>query len=232
MKKIFIISFFAMLAVSSPLFATGFGIYGTGGIGKADMLSFHHDGDYTVNYSLKNSFYGGGILLESGDDAAGYHNRLSLGLEGITAYGGVHQYRMLIRPHLNNVFAFKIAGNESFRFWIGPMLGINLLTGLIPTTRHHEWSFERNRYSLAALGSSPSQLVQAYGLYYIYYDHIWERTVGVSIPIGLVIGINVKLGESAAFTLEAGFRCGLFVLTKTGFNYEGYANAGFIFGAI
>jgi len=33
-------------------------------------------------------------------------------------------------------------------------------------------------------------------------------------------------------TLETGFRCGLYVLKKVGFNYEGYANAGFIFGAI
>ena len=49
-------------------------------------------------------------------------------------------------------------------------------------------------------------------------------------PIWGPLGIKIGLGNPAALLLN-GF-WGIYVLRKAGFNYEGYLNGGFIFGAI
>jgi len=90
----------------------------------------------------------------------------------------------------------------------------------------------RLKYSVAALAASGDPAFTTYGLYYIYMDRIYKRKLGAFIPVGVSLGINIMLGNSAALTIEAGFRCGIYVLRKAGFNYEGYLNGGFIFGAI
>ena len=231
MKKI-CISILFLVGFCAPVFATGFGFYGTGGYGKVDMLKpVDNYSDYRVKYSAENSFYGGGIMWESGNESEGYHNRLNAGIEGSDTYGGRYDYRRLIRAKIENVFAFRIAGSHHVRFWIGPLLGLNLLTGLSDTTRNALWSTDRVDYYLSAFASA-STLGQLYGLYYIYLDRVWRRTFGVYIPIGIALGLNIRLGENIALTLEGGFRCGFYVLKNVGFNYEGYMNAGCMFGAI
>jgi hypothetical protein len=228
MKKISIVSFFYLIMLSMPAFTMGFGMYGTSGYGKVDMLKLvNFASDYRVDYSTENFLYGGGLLLESGNESEGYHNRFKMGLEGSTTFAGRNSYRRLIRAKIENVFAFRVAGTDRFRFWIGPLLGVNLLTGLINTTRSDQWSSERKNSTLAL-----AQSAAAFGLYYIYFDRIWKRTAGVFIPVGIATGINIKLGESAALTLEGGFRFGFYYLRNGGINYEGYVNAGFIFGVI
>jgi hypothetical protein len=233
MKKIFIISLFYLIMISAPVFSMGFGLYGTGGYGKVDMLKLVDNGsDYRVKYSIENSVYGGGFIIETGTESDGYHNRLNLGLEGSTTFAGRFDYKRLMRTKIENVFAFRIAGKEQVRFWIGPLLGFNLLTGLTNTTRNDRWSGDRVKYYLTALASTTSQAFHYYGLYYIFLEQVWKRTFGVFIPIGIAIGININLSSNAAITLEGGFRCGFYQLRNGGFNYEGYANAGFIFGAM
>lgn len=232
MKKIFIISLFLIIIFSAPVFSIGFGIYGTGGYGKVDMLKLvDNNSDYRVKYSMENALYGGGILFESGTESEDYHNRLNLGLEGSTVYAGRFDYNRLIRTKIENVFAFRVAGSEQVRFWIGPLIGFNLLTGLSNTTRNDRWTGQRIKYYLTALAATPPAF-QYYGLYYIFLERIWKRTFGVFIPIGIALGTNINLASNVAITLEGGFRCGFYNLRSNGFNYEGYVNAGFIFGAI
>jgi hypothetical protein len=232
MKKIAIITFIAALVTASPLFSMGFGFYGTGGLGRVDMLTINSDGDYRVNYSVNNTFYGGGILFDSGSTGEGFHNRLSIGAETNSTFDGRYEYRRMMRIGLNNLFAFEIVNKGPVRFFIGPLLGINVITGLAPTTRNEEWGPNRLKYSLSALAASGDPAFATYGLYYIYMDHIYEQKLGAFIPVGISLGTNIMLGKSAALTIEAGFRCGLYIFRKTGFNYEGYLNGGFIFGAI
>jgi hypothetical protein len=210
----------------------GFGLYGTGGLGRVDMLTIKSGGDYRVDYSVNNTFYGGGILFESGSAGEGYHNRVTINAEANSSFDAGYDYRLMTRIGINNLFAFQMVDKGPVRFFIGPLLGINIITGLAPTTRNEEWGPNRLKYSLAALAASGDPSFATYGLYYIYMDHIWERRLGAFIPIGIALGTNIMLGSSAAITLEAGFRCGLYILKKAGFNYEGYLNAGFIFGAI
>jgi hypothetical protein len=232
MKKILFISLFYIITISGPVFSMGFGFYGTGGYGKTDMLKLvDHNSDYKVDYSVNNAMYGGGFIFETGTESEGYHNRLNLGLEGSTTFAGRYDYKRLMRTKIENVFAFRIAGREQVRFWIGPLIGFNLLSGLTNTTRNDRWSSERVRYYCAALTPTP-QAFQHYGLYYIFLERVWKRTYGVFIPIGIALGININLASNAAITLEGGFRCGFYHLRNSGFNYEGYANAGFIFGTI
>jgi hypothetical protein len=232
MKKAIIFSFFIIVLASAPAFSTGFGLYGTGGYGRVDMLkSVDHGNDYKVKYSNDNLLYGGGLLLESGNEVEGYHNRFGIGVEGSKSFSGRYEFRHLMRLKIENVFAFRVAGNEQIRFWLGPLLGVNLLTGLSNTTRNNKWSDDKLKNHLIVLVWSPPAS-QAYGFYYIYLERVWKRTSGILIPIGLAMGINFKLAESATLTLEAGFRCGLYHLRNTGLNYEGYMNAGFIFGVI
>ena len=231
MKKICIITLFLIIIFSAPVFPMGFGLYGTGGYGKVDMLKLvDNNSDYRVKYSVEHAIYGGGFLIETGDDADGYHNRLNIGLEGSSAYGGQFDYKRLIRVKIENVFAFRVAGNERVRFWLGPLIGFNVLTGLSNTTRNDRWSSSRVRAYLAPLLSSPTAFT--YGVYYIFFERIWKRSSGFYIPIGIALGINIKIASNTAITLEGGFRCGIYYLRHGGFNYEGYANAGFIFGAI
>ena len=231
MKKMLIITLFLAVMSSAPLFSMGFGVYGTGGYGKVDMLKLvDNNSDYRVKYSLENAMYGGGILFESGNDADGYHNRLNLGLEGSSVYGGPFDYKRLVRVKIENVFAFRVAGNESIRFWVGPLIGINFLTGLSNTTRNDRWSGDRVKLYLNTLLLNPPAFL--YGVYYIYFERIWKRAFGVFIPIGIALGINIKIATSVTLTLEGGFRCGFYNLRSSGFNYEGYGNAGVIFGAI
>jgi len=232
MKHTLAVSIIYLILISAPAFPSGFGLYGTGGYGKADILKLvDHGGDYRVNYSSEGFFYGGGLLIESGNESEGYHNRFNLGLEGLTGFDRRFSYRRLMRAKIENVFAFRIAETDQVRFWIGPLLGVHLLTGLTNATRSDQWSGERIRYNLAALASTTAAF-RDYGLYSIYFDRVWKRVLGVFIPIGIATGTNIRLGESASFTLEAGLRCGFYYLRKGGFNYEGYANAGFIFGMI
>ncbi|MBN2079835.1 MAG: hypothetical protein JW838_12785 [Spirochaetes bacterium] len=220
-----------ILLLVTPAFAAGFGVYGTGGGGKVDMMRIKSDGDYNVIYSMKNVFYGGGVFLESGgDESSAFQNRLAFGAEGVSTFGGECEYRRLMRVSLNNVFTFRVAGNEKYRFWIGPLIGLHFLTGLHSTTRNEVWSKNKknNITMLSLLGSSTTF---AYGLYYLHYETVWHRRLGFFIPLGLALGVNVGLSESVRIALEAGFRCGPYYLGKGGFNYEGYGNFGFIFGA-
>jgi hypothetical protein len=231
MRKIIIISLFLVIIMAAPAFTMGFGLYGTGGYGKVDMLKLvDNNSDYRVKYSMENALYGGGVIFESGNEADGYHNRFNIGLEGSTVYGGTFDYTRLIRVKFENVFAFRITGNETFRLWIGPLIGLNFLTGLSNTTRNDRWSGDRVRYYLTALLPSPTAFM--YGVYYIYWERIWKRAFGVYIPIGIALGVNINIAASVAMTLEGGFRCGFYNLRNNGFNYEGYVNFGFIFGAI
>lgn len=232
MKKISIIIFFGALVTASPLFAMGFGFYGTGGLGRVDMLTIKSDGDYKVSYSANNTFYGGGLLFDAGGSGDGFHNRLSIGAESNSTFDSRYEYRRLMRIGLNNLFAFEVVNQGPVRFFIGPLLGVQVLNGLAPTTRNEEWGPNRLKYSVAALAASGDPAFTAYGLYYIYMDRIYKRKLGAFIPVGVSLGINIMLGNSAALTIEAGFRCGIYVLRKAGFNYEGYLNGGFIFGAI
>jgi hypothetical protein len=218
--------------ISVPVFSMGFGLYGTGGYGKVDMLKpVYNNSDYRVKYSMENSVYGGGFIFESGIESEVYHNRLNVGLEGSTAFAGRFDYKGLMRTKIENVFAFRMAGNKQVRFWIGPLIGFNLLSGLTNTTRNDRWSSDIVKNYLAALLPTP-QAFQYYGLYYIFLERVWKRTYGVFIPIGIALGININLASNVAMTLEGGFRFGFYHLRNSGFNYEGYANAGFIFGAI
>jgi len=231
MKKILVIPFFVLL-LSAPAFPLGFGLYGTGGYGNVDMMRIIDNGnDYRVMYSIRNSLYGGGIVLESGDQSESYHNRFNAGVDGSTLSGGRYQFNRFMRVKLDNVFAFRLAESERVRFWMGPLLGLHLLTGLTPTSRNSEWPGDKLKYHLAALSMAPA-VFQPFGLYYLFVDHVWKRKFGVFIPVGIALGVNIRLAESAALTLEAGFRCAFYFLRNGGFNYEGYANAGFIFGAI
>ncbi len=231
MKKTLVVSFFVLL-MSAPAFPIGFGFYGTGGYGKVDMMRIVDNGnDYRVVYSTKNSVYGAGLLLESGNESDTYHNRLNAGVEGSTLAGGRFQFRRFMRAKIENVFAFRLAESEIVRFWMGPLIGIQLLTGHASSTRNSEWGSDKFKYHLTALASAPPTY-QLYGLYYLYFDHVWKRKFGVFIPVGIALGVNIRLGENAALTLEGGFRCGFYYLRNGGFNYEGYANAGFIFGAM
>ncbi len=232
MKKIAIITFLGALVTAPPLFAMGFGFYGTGGLGRVDMLTIKSDGDYKVSYSTNNAFYGGGFLFDSGGAGQGFHNRLSIGAEANTTFDSRYEYRRLMRIGLNNLFAFEIVNEGPVRFFIGPLLGFQVLNGLAPTTRNEVWGPNRLKYSVAALAATGDPAFARYGLYYIYIDHIYKRKLGAFIPVGISLGINIMLGKSAALTIEAGFRCGIYVLRKAGFNYEGYLNGGFIFGAI
>ncbi len=228
---IMILSSLIILFYSLPAFSAGFGVYGSFGGGKTDMLKPKGDGDYRVDYSQTGLFYGGGILIESGDAAdGGFHNRFHLCIEGTRIYGGRYEYKRLIRTGFINTFAFRIAGNDRVRFWIGPLLGAQLITGLIGDYRKHTWGRDKRDTFIALAAVSPPS-VQSYALYYLYYDRVWRRTFGTFIPVGMALGLNIALGESAAFMIEGGFRCGLYVLTNAGFNYEGYGNMGFIFGA-
>lgn len=230
MRAIVLLSLILFLA--SPAFSAGFGIYGTGGGGKVDMMRIRGDGDYNVIYSMKNAFYGGGIFLEGGgDDSSAYRNRFALGAEGMSTFGGECEYSRLLRVTLNNVFTFRVAGNERYRLWIGPLIGLHFLTGLHSTTRDEVLSKHRknNIRALALLGSPP---VAAYGLYYLHYETVWQRRMGFFIPLGIALGVNFTLGESVQIALEGGFRCGALYLGKGGFHYEGYGNVGFIFGVM
>ncbi len=232
MKLFILLSLPLLIALASPAYPAGFGIYGTGGGGQVDMTRIKSNGDYSVIYSVKNAFYGGGLIFESGGDGSvGYRNRLAIGFEGIASFGGEKDYRRLMRAHLNNVFAFTVADGETVSFWIGPLIGAHLLTGHHATTRNKEWSKNRkNNYLLLLLASPPS--AASYGLYYLHFDTIWERSVGVFVPIGLALGLQFRIGENARIAIEAGFRCGAYFMAKGGFNYEGYSNAGFIFGVM
>jgi hypothetical protein len=232
MKKSLVISFF-VLVMSAPAFPIGFGFYGTGGYGKVDMMKIIDNGnDYRVMYSTENSVYGAGLLLESGGDSESYHNRLNAGVEGSKLYGGRYQFHRFMRAKIDNVFAFRLAESDRVRFWMGPLIGIHLLTGLASTTRNSEWASDKLKYHLAALAAATNNDVRLFGLYYLYIDNLWKRKFGVFIPIGVAMGVNIRLGENAAMTVEAGFRCGFYFLRNGGFNYEGYGNAGFIFGAM
>ncbi len=235
MKKQCIAVLFGLLILSSPAFPAGFGFYGTGGYGKVDMMRIiDNGGDYRVTYSSKHSLYGAGLMLETGDESKEYHNRLNAGIEGSTIEGGRFQYRRFMRFKIDNVFAFRIAGNEQVRFWIGPLIGIHLLTGHAKSTRNSEWStdkFNYHFYGLLLLNTT-NPIFTAYGINYLLFDHIWKRKFGVFIPIGLALGFNITLAENAALTVEAGFRCGFYFIRNSGFNYEGYGNVGFLFGAI
>lgn len=236
MKKLSVaFAFICLLLLHAPVFSMGFGFYGTGGYGKVDMMRIiDHGNDYRVMYSREHSLYGGGLILESGKESDGYHDRLNFGVEGSTSMGGRYEFRRLMRAKIDNVFAFRIAGNEQVRFWIGPLLGIQLLTGLSETTRNEQWGSDKLKYHLAALAVSSMLFPYGmpYGLNYVYFEKVWKRTYGVFIPIGLALGVNIRLGENAALTVEGGFRCGFYYLRNGGFNYEGYGTAGFIFGAI
>ncbi|MBP7738477.1 MAG: hypothetical protein KA369_21060 [Spirochaetes bacterium] len=232
MKKYCVIVFFGLLLISAPAFPIGFGFYGTGGYGKVDMMRFIDNGnDYRVMYSIKNSVYGAGLILESGDDSKNYHNRLNAGVEGSYPMGGRYQFRRFMRAKIDNIFAFRVAGNEQVRFWLGPLIGIQLLTGHVRTTRDSEWSFYKRSNHLSLLSYAPPVYL-LYGLYYMYYENLWKRKYGIFIPVGIAMGVNIRLSENAAITVEGGFRCGFYFIRNGGFNYEGYANAGFIFGAI
>jgi hypothetical protein len=55
MKKISIVSLFYLFMLSLPVFSMGFGIYGTSGYGKVDMLRLVNlASDYRVDYSPEN----------------------------------------------------------------------------------------------------------------------------------------------------------------------------------
>ncbi|HOT44788.1 MAG TPA: hypothetical protein PLM53_03065 [Spirochaetota bacterium] len=232
MKKTLGILFF-MLALSIPAFPVGFGFYGTGGYGRVDMMKIIDNGnDYRVIYSTNNSVYGGGLLLESGSDSGAYHNRLNFGVEGSTLSGGRYRFSRFMRAAIDNVFAFRLAESEAVRFWMGPLIGIQLLTGHAASTRNSEWPDDKFKYHLSLLSMAASPVTQLGGLYYLSIDHVWKRKFGVFIPLGVAMGINIRMGENAALTVEGGFRCGLYYLRNAGFNYEGYGNAGFIFGAM
>ncbi|MBN2158649.1 MAG: hypothetical protein JW807_04585 [Spirochaetes bacterium] len=221
----------ATLCLSAPAYPFGFGIYGSIGGGKTDVLSWSND-DYEVDYSYTHMYYGGGIIFESADEEDGiFHNRLDLGVEGMSVYAGRHDYRMLIKPGLVNTFAFRVAGNERVRFWIGPQIGFQLLTGLKQTTRRKTWGQAR-KDTLAVLMVLAPPATQLYGWYYLNRDPVWKRTIGAAVPVGLALGVNIAMTETAAFFIEGGVRCGLLALTGAGFNYEGYSHIGFIFGAI
>ncbi len=234
MKKQCIAVLFGLIMLSTPVFPAGFGFFGTGGYGKVDMMRIIDNGsDYRVTYSSKHSLYGAGLMLETGDESKEYHNRLNAGVDGAAIEGGRFQYRRSMRFKIDNVFAFRIAGNEQVRFWIGPLIGIHLLTGHAKSTRNSEWSTDKLQYHMLAIWSPliPNDY-RLYGLYYIYSEKIWKRKFGVFIPVGLALGFNITLAENAALTVEAGFRCGFYSLRNSGFNYEGYGNVGFLFGAI
>lgn len=224
---------FLVLVMSIPAFPVGFGFYGTGGYGRVDMMKIIDNGsDYRVIYSTNNSLYGGGLLLESGSDPGTYHNRLIFGLEGTTLSGGRYRFSRAMRAKIDNVFAFRLAESDTVRFWMGPLIGIQLLTGHAATTRNSEWQDDKFKYHLFLLSQASSPVTRLGGLYYLYIDHVWKRKFGVFIPVGIAMGINIRLGENAALTAEGGFRCGLYYLRNAGFNYEGYGSAGFIFGAM
>jgi hypothetical protein len=217
-----------LLAGIRPAFSIGFGVYGGGGGGRADLL--HQD--TTVDYTVNQGFYGGGILFESGSHSEeGYHNRLSIGMEGITANGGKYDYKALWRVNLINTFAFRMYATEKIRFWIGPQIGAHVLTGLTATYRNSEWSGSfKEKYWIMTAAAAPSLAPAVW--WYEYQQPVWKRTVGLFAHPGLALGLNFQLGETAFFTAECGFRIGLFALSKTGVNYEGFCNAGFIFGSI
>ena len=230
MRVALLFSLFLFLAVAA--FSAGFGVFGTGGGGKVDMMRVKSDGDYRVIYSMKNAFYGGGIFFEGGGyDSSAYRNRLALGAEGVSTFGGECEYSRLMRINLTNVFTFRVAGNDQFRFWIGPLIGAHFLTGLHSTTRNEVWSKnKKDRFWLLAISGTPE--IATYGLYYLHYATVWQRRLGFFIPLGLALGADVKIGDSVQIALEGGFRCGPYYLGKGGFNYEGYGNVGFIFGAM
>ncbi len=229
MKKIIVITFFVVF-ISAPAFPAAFGFYGTGGYGRVDMTELDEDTrdyDYRVKYSTDSALYGGGITIETGDSSNSFHNRLNLGLAGLTSWGGQYDYRYLLRASIDNIFTIRIAESERMRFWIGPLIGFHLITGLTSSTRSKEWSDEKiAEYNVTFSTPTPASM------YYLYIDEVWARTYGIFIPIGIATGLNIKLGQSAAITVEAGFRCGLYYLQDTGFNYEGYASVGFLFGTI
>jgi hypothetical protein len=141
----------AAAAFAQPAFSMGFGFIGTGGIGKTDYLSSRSGDDiYKVDYSKVNAFYGGGLLFDTGNPEDGYHNRIGLTLEGVSTTGGRYNFKHVFRGGFVNTFAFKAAGSEGFRFWLGPLIGLHYLTGKYETHRNQEWSPDRKRWFVAA----------------------------------------------------------------------------------
>lgn len=219
-------AFITLIIAAAPAFPLGFGIYGTGGGGRSDSLLK----DYSVDYSFNHYSYGGGILFESGDEDSSFHNRTSIQVQPYEAQSPKNSYRKLLEFGLEHTWAFGIASNDRVRFWIGPGAGMQLITGRVKTYRRKEWSRDqKDNFTLLAVANPAASLPM---VWYLNYDPVWKRTTGSLLYLTGALGVNVALGRTAWFFVEAGARVGYQYLSTHAFAYEGYGKIGFIFGRI
>ena len=113
-----------MIFASSALWATGIGLYGTGGVGATTWT--YKDG----SVSTTDYFYGGGLIIDTAVAADTLFNyRFTFGYEQYilkdpdTDTTG----KPINRLSISNTFGFGLVRTEIARFWLGPRLGLHYL---------------------------------------------------------------------------------------------------------
>ena len=203
-KKIFLLlatgAFIATITASAM--AIGLGGYMTLGGGSATYHFSEFEYYSSTNMSdSSNLAVGGGFVLDT--NAAGnqlFNYRLKIG--GERNWVKREADMKLSRLHLQNVFGFGVVRTKWVRFWLGPALGGSYTWGDRDSERYYAGIF------------TPSftwQQIITPGLYDItptadiMRDKITKIVYG-GFDLGLVLGLNINIGDYVTLSPEAGFK--------------------------
>jgi hypothetical protein len=193
---------FIMIFSSTALWATGIGLYGTGGVG-ASTWTYEGEKMSTTDY-----FGGGGLII---DTAAAkdtlFNYRFTFGYEQYflrdpeTDTTG----KPINRFSISNTFGFGLWRAQNVRFWLGPRVGLHYLykkdsatvlmffpwpTGIIILPM-------RVSMDLKAIGLD---LMLALGFNFNIGDY---TTLFIDVGMGYIGNYNIKISESGhAFGIE------------------------------
>ncbi len=194
-STIIIIALFAARAM-----AVGLGGYGSFEYSKGS-LKIMSERPYGVNATVRanNSAIGGGFVLDSNILGPSLFNyRLQIGGERFFNYG---ESTFLGKTgHFFNSFGFRVYGSRRVRLWMGPGFGFRYITG----TSYREPYFGNEEigvleeYTAWGLDDEPALVLGNIGIH-----KSWETYTLFGFEAGLVLGINVALNNSVAFTAEA-----------------------------
>lgn len=194
-----------MIVIASLVFihateahAVGLGIYGSGGAGT--MLYYGYTLSLTDNHTrLSTTPLGGGILIDSNvakDRVFG--NRLKLGVERPVPLSGFSFEGW--RAGMRNAFGFGVKRSKNIRFWLGPQMGIQYL-----------WGTSERKFFGMDFVTKPEYLLLHPGSYLSLtsplsnaYLRDKRRYRLVLLEFGLVMGLNINMGETFTLGLEWG----------------------------
>ncbi len=208
-KRIIFCASFGVSVFMLTAVAMAFGIGGYGTIGGGNTLYDFSKYEWFATGNLKESENwagGGGLIMDSNLATDRIFNwRMKLGGERL--YADRESEMQLVRLSMSHTFGFGIVRTERVRLWLGPQIGVSYSWG--------DRTKERYYYGIANLGLKwqtaflPTSLISPYNFVYgVFRDKISKIRYG-GIDFGLVLGLNINLGDYVTIGPEVGIKYAL-----------------------